>query len=70
MLIAILTSILYLLFKLPKKSPYKIAGYLLISQYLIFSMSEIFFSTKLTIVYFCIAAALIIYAGLKEDEHA
>lgn len=69
-LLAILTSILYLLFKLPQQSSYKVAGYLLVSQFLIFSMSEIFFSTKLTIIYFCIAATLIIYAGLKEDEYA
>ena len=67
---SIILAMLYIFHRFPKGSPYKLAGYLLISQFLIFSLSEIFFSTKLTIIYFCIASALIIYTGLKEDDNA
>jgi O-antigen ligase len=70
MLSSIILSMLYIFHRLVKKTPYKLAGYLLISQFLIFSLSEVFFSTKLTIIYFCIASALIIYTGLEEDENA
>ena len=67
---SIILAMLYLFHRFSKGNPYKLAGYLLISQFLIFSLSEIFFSTKLTIIYFCIASALIIYTGLKEDDNA
>lgn len=69
-LIGIIISMLYIINRFIKEPSYKLAGYLLISQYLIFSLSEVFFSTKLTIVYFCTASALIIYLGLDENKNA
>jgi O-antigen ligase len=68
-LASIIISMLYIFNRLISNTPYKLAGYLLISQFLIFSISEVFFTTKLTIVYFCIAAALLIYLGLNEEEN-
>ncbi len=65
---SIIFSIMFILYKFPKNSPFKLAGYLLVTQFLVFSISEVFFSTKLTIVYFCIASALIIYSGLIDSE--
>jgi O-antigen ligase len=68
LLLSILIALVRTFHSFGNKSPFKIAGYLLIIQFLVFSMSEVFFSTKLTIVYFSIAAALIIYAGLTEKN--
>ena len=68
-LASIILSIFLIFLKLAANSPYKLAGFLLISQFLVFSISEVFFSTKLTIVYFCLESALIIYSGLIEDEN-
>lgn len=67
-LAAIIGLMLYIFMSMRKNSAYKLAGLLLISQFLVFSISEVFFSTKLTIVYFCVASALIIYLGLNEHE--
>lgn len=70
--LTLLVSILLILIKIfhgfISRSAFKTSGYLLVLQFCIFSMSEIFFSTKLPIVYFCIASALIIYAGLAEKS--
>ncbi|MEH6449788.1 MAG: O-antigen ligase family protein [Oleispira sp.] len=66
LLISILTILIKIFHGFISRSAFKTAGYLLVLQFCIFSMSEIFFSTKLPIVYFCIASALIIYAGLTE----
>lgn len=67
-LIAIIAILLRIFSQFQPKSPFKVAGYLLVIQFLVFSISEIFFSTKLTITYFCIASALIIYAGFSEKK--
>lgn len=68
LLLAILIALVRVFSSFQSGSVFKVAGYLLIIQFLVFSMSEIFFSTKLTIIYFCIASALIIYAGLTETK--
>jgi O-antigen ligase len=68
LLLLILVTLIKIFSSFQPNSSFKVAGYLLVIQFLVFSISEIFFSTKLTIIYFCIASALIIYAGLNEDQ--
>lgn len=68
LLLAILLALLNIFSNFRENSAFKVAGYLLIIQFLVFSLSEIFFSTKLTIIYFCLASAFIIYAGLSEKD--
>jgi O-antigen ligase len=69
LLSSIIISMLYIFHSLTKNTVIRLSGYLLISQFLIFSISEVFLSTKVTIVYFCIASALIIFLGLNEKEN-
>lgn len=69
LLCSIIISMLYIFHNLTKNTAIRLSGYLLISQFLIFSISEVFLSTKVTIVYFCIASALMIFLGLNEKEN-
>jgi O-antigen ligase len=68
LLISILAALIKTFHSFNMRPEFKVAGYLLILQFSVFSISEIFFSTKLPIIYFCIASAFIIYAGLLEQR--
>jgi len=68
LLLSVLVTLIIIFHGFRPGSHFKTAGYLLILQFSVFSISEIFFSTKLPIVYFCLASSFIIYAGLSEKH--
>lgn len=68
LLLSILVTLACIFRSFEDGSKFKTAGYLLLLQYSIFSITEIFLSTKVPIVYFCLSASLIIYAGITEKS--
>ncbi|WP_225666387.1 O-antigen ligase family protein [Thalassolituus oleivorans] len=52
-----------------RKSTYAIAGLISTGQFLIYSTSEVFFSTKFTITYFLILQSLLLIACYKVNSH-